>query len=86
MVRNREAWCAAVHGLQRVGHDLVTEQQSSSSKKHEKYQYKYSSRQCFVHKLCFGSILTFEDFLWEQPHLTEGPSPTEKGWLAGSTA
>ena len=86
MVMDREAWCAAVHGLQRVGHDLVTEQQSSSSKKHEKYQYKYSSRQCFVHKLCFGSILTFEDFLWEQPHLTEGPSPTEKGWLAGSTA
>ena len=47
MVMDREAWCAAVHGLQRVGHDLVTEQQSSSSKKHEKYQYKYSSRQCF---------------------------------------
>ena len=23
----REAWSAAVHGLQRVGHDLVTEQQ-----------------------------------------------------------
>ena len=21
MVRDREAWCAAVHGLQRVGHD-----------------------------------------------------------------
>ena len=24
---DRKAWCAAVHGLQRVGHDLVTEQQ-----------------------------------------------------------
>ena len=24
---NREAWRAAVHGLQRVRHDLVTEQQ-----------------------------------------------------------
>ena len=23
---DREAWCAAVHGLQRVGHDWVTEQ------------------------------------------------------------
>ena len=22
MVRDREAWCAAVHGSQRVGHDL----------------------------------------------------------------
>ena len=27
MVRDREGWCAAVHGSQRVGHDLVTEQQ-----------------------------------------------------------
>ena len=25
-VRNREAWCAIVHGLQRVGPDLETEQ------------------------------------------------------------
>jgi len=27
MVKDREAWCAAVHGSQRVGHDLTTEQQ-----------------------------------------------------------
>ena len=27
IVKDREAWNAAVHGLQRVGHDLVTEQQ-----------------------------------------------------------
>ena len=26
-VEYRKAWRAAVHGLQRVGHDLVTEQQ-----------------------------------------------------------
>ena len=26
-VKDREAWHAAVHGSQRVGHDLVTEQQ-----------------------------------------------------------
>ena len=25
IVKNREAWHAAVHGSQRVGHDLVTE-------------------------------------------------------------
>ena len=25
MVKGREAWCIAVHGSQRVGHDLVTE-------------------------------------------------------------
>jgi len=27
MVKDREAWCAAVHGLQRFRHDSVTEQQ-----------------------------------------------------------
>ena len=27
IVKDRKAWRAAVHGLQRVGHDLVTEQQ-----------------------------------------------------------
>ena len=26
-MKDREAWCAAVHGSQRVGHGLVTEQQ-----------------------------------------------------------
>ena len=25
IVKDREAWCAAIHGSQRVGHDLVTE-------------------------------------------------------------
>ena len=28
MVRDREAWRAAVHGSERVGHNCVTEQQS----------------------------------------------------------
>ena len=27
MGKGREAWCAAVHGFQGVGHDWVTEQQ-----------------------------------------------------------
>ena len=27
MVKDREAWCAAVHGLQRVRHNSVTEQE-----------------------------------------------------------
>ena len=27
IVKDRGAWCAAVHGLQRVRHNLVTEQQ-----------------------------------------------------------
>ena len=30
MVKDRKAWHAAIHGLQRVGHDLVTEQQQQS--------------------------------------------------------
>ena len=25
-VKDREAWCAAVHGITKIGHDLVTEQ------------------------------------------------------------
>jgi len=27
MVKDRKVWCAAVHGVQRDGHDLVTKQQ-----------------------------------------------------------
>ena len=27
IVKDREVWCAAVQGLQRVGHDLATERQ-----------------------------------------------------------
>ena len=30
-VEDRGAWCAVVHGSQRVGHDLVTEQQHTLS-------------------------------------------------------
>ena len=30
MVKDRKAWHAAIHGLLRVGHDLVTEQQQQS--------------------------------------------------------
>ena len=29
MVKEREAWCAAVHGVQRVGHNWETKQQKS---------------------------------------------------------
>ena len=29
IMRDREAWHAAVHGVQRVGHDLATEQQQT---------------------------------------------------------
>ena len=35
-VKDREAWGAAVHGLQIVGHDLATEQEQ------QLYVYKYS--------------------------------------------
>ena len=30
IVKDRGAWCAAVHGLERVGHDLVTEQRTTT--------------------------------------------------------
>ena len=38
LVKDREAWCAAVQGSQRVGHDLVTEQpqQREDIKKNQK--------------------------------------------------
>ena len=26
IAKNREAWCAEVHGVKKIGHDLVTEQ------------------------------------------------------------
>ena len=29
MVKDREAWCAAIHGSQRVGHNLATEEQQA---------------------------------------------------------
>ena len=30
MVKDREAWCAVVHGSQRAGHNWVTKQQQTS--------------------------------------------------------
>ena len=27
IVEDREGWCGAVHGVERIGHDLATEQQ-----------------------------------------------------------
>ena len=44
IVKDREAWCTALHGLQRVKHDLVTEQQQQLIhdyiwKKSEMYYY-----------------------------------------------
>ena len=32
IVKDREAWCATVHGAKRVGHELVTEQWTTRSK------------------------------------------------------
>ena len=31
MVRNRESWCAAVHGVSEFGHDWMTEQQQRTT-------------------------------------------------------
>ena len=46
MVKDREAWCAAVHGMQRVGHDWVTEKQQQPS----------------VEKHCTSPSLRFREF------------------------
>ena len=33
MVRDREAWCAAIHGLQRIQHDWATGKQKQQTQK-----------------------------------------------------
>ena len=36
IVKDRGAWCAAVHGVTKSGHDLVTEQQQTPFSRSEK--------------------------------------------------
>ena len=44
MVKDREGWCAAVMGSQRVGHGWATEQQQISAKEEEtQYIFSFSS-------------------------------------------
>ena len=38
IVKDGEAWCAAVYGVQRVGHDLTTEQQPPLPEHGQKYK------------------------------------------------
>ena len=45
MVRDREAWCVAVPGSQRVRHDWVTEQQQYE-KSRLNQKYKYQGQKC----------------------------------------
>ena len=42
-VKDREAWCDAVHGSQRVRHDLVTEQQQQKQSQMHVYVWKSSN-------------------------------------------
>ena len=45
IVKDREAWCAAVHRVQRVVHNLVTEQQQLAQKqKHRLMEQERRSR------------------------------------------
>ena len=44
MVKDRGAWCSAVHGSQRVGHNLVTELNSYV----EKYLLRELERKCHI--------------------------------------
>ena len=43
IVKDREAWCAAVHVVQRVRHDLVTEQQQTKQSQMHLYVWKSSN-------------------------------------------
>ena len=43
IVRDRQVWCAVVRGLQRVGYDLVTEQQHTMIKWDLSQEYKDGS-------------------------------------------
>ena len=45
IVKDREAWCAAVHGLQRVTHDLATKQQQQQRNKSNEKQRLKSKKQ-----------------------------------------
>ena len=38
MVKDRDAWCAAVHGITRVGHDWVTEQWQQQQQEQQQQQ------------------------------------------------
>ena len=43
IVKNKEAWHAAVHGLQRVRHDLASEQQQYQTQSHVKRSFDTNS-------------------------------------------
>ena len=42
MMRDREAWCALVQGVSRVGYDWATEQDYTKSKNKEKRTFGHS--------------------------------------------
>ena len=52
LVMNREARCAAVHGVTRVGHDLATEQQCQLYLKVEKVFENYCCAPYYWKKYC----------------------------------
>ena len=66
MVKDRQDWCAAVHGaVQRVGHNLATEQQVSGF--------------VFNHLVCFCSVFLYHSYsprAWGYPGGTSSKEPT----------
>ena len=49
IVTDREAWCAVVHGVSEMGHDLVTEQQRASDptcSAHTRESRAYGHQEC----------------------------------------
>ena len=39
IMKDREAWCTAVHGSQRIGHNLATKQQQSNLARTRKVKF-----------------------------------------------
>ena len=67
IVKDREAWCAAVKGLERVGHDSATEQQQMA---HRDQRYRETSRHT-----------VFQQMLEELNVISQGPLKDSQGKL-----
>ena len=57
-IKNREAWCAAVHGIQTVRQDLVTEQQPHPMKT------SLDSHFLLTYLIAFLTYMTPFEILW----------------------
>ena len=47
-VKDREAWCATVHGVTKSGHDFATEQQQQLTVQNGLYQFSSVAQSCLT--------------------------------------